>query len=156
MHAENELLIKVYCAALNPTDWKHAKICWPGYIVGCDFSGRVEAIGRGVKEDFKVGDRVGGVVHGCQSSFRHEECMLTLQIVGKNARTGAMAEYVAADPALCWHMGKHTTFEEASTTGVGLVSATFSLCKLLHYPEAPAESDDTSPASSPEPVCTRS
>ena len=73
MHTENELLIKVYCAALNPTDWKHAKVCWPGYIVGCDFSGRVEAIGRDVKEDFKVGDRVGGVVHGCQSSLPHRE-----------------------------------------------------------------------------------
>ncbi len=62
---ENEVLIKVVCAALNPTDWKHAKICWPGYIVGCDFSGTVEEIGREVDADLRIGDRVGGVVHGC-------------------------------------------------------------------------------------------
>ncbi len=66
-------------------------------------------------------------------------------LVGKSARTGAMAEYVVADPALCWHMGTETTFAQAATVGVGLVSATFSLCKLLGYPYPPGQSDDTSP-----------
>jgi len=63
---DKEILVKVVCAALNPTDWKHAKICWPGYIVGCDFSGNVEEIGGKVETELKVGDRIGGVVHGCE------------------------------------------------------------------------------------------
>jgi NADPH:quinone reductase-like Zn-dependent oxidoreductase len=40
-----------------------------GNIVGCDFAGKVVALGSGVSADkfnFKIGDRVAGLVHGCE------------------------------------------------------------------------------------------
>ncbi len=80
----NQVLIKVYAAAINPTDWKN-RVGAPGYvpaagapvtiIPGGDAAGVVEKIGSGVT-DFKVGDpvfaiipRIAGVLNGAYSEY---------------------------------------------------------------------------------------
>src|SRR6516164_5440644 len=62
---ENQLLIKVQAAAVNPVDWKIRDGLGemfglkPPLILGCEVAGTVEAVGGGVR-DFVVGDDVYG------------------------------------------------------------------------------------------------
>lgn len=59
------IIVKTEFVALNPTDWMHLdKFPSPGAIIGCDFSGVVEEVGKGVTNDLKKGDRVAGFIHG--------------------------------------------------------------------------------------------
>jgi NADPH:quinone reductase-like Zn-dependent oxidoreductase len=78
---EGQVLIRVYAAAVNPTDWK-ARTAGPGYapmvgavIPGRDVAGAIEKIGGHV-DTFKVGDpvfavisRSTGVLNGGYSQF---------------------------------------------------------------------------------------
>ena len=74
---DNEVLVKVYAASINSWDWellrgtpfvnrllfgllKPKKI----KILGCDIAGRVEAVGKNVKQ-FQPGDEVFGDLSGC-------------------------------------------------------------------------------------------
>ena len=70
--ADNEVLIKVCAASVNPLDWKTMRVPsivrWvsggrltkKNKVLGCDIAGRVEAVGRHVKQ-FQAGDEVFGV-----------------------------------------------------------------------------------------------
>jgi NADPH:quinone reductase-like Zn-dependent oxidoreductase len=63
------LLVKTKYVGLNPTDWKHIDY-FPyvtGSTVGCDYMGYVEEVGPNCTGDWKKGDRVAGVVHGCNA-----------------------------------------------------------------------------------------
>ncbi|KAJ3272408.1 Polypeptide release factor (eRF1) in translation termination [Terramyces sp. JEL0728] len=118
----SELLVKVHAAALNPTDWKHVKyISKPGVVSGCDFAGVVEGVGSGVN-NFKVGDRVAGLVHGGDSL------------------NGSFAEYCTAEASITYKIPDHVTFAEASTLGVGAGTAAMALFYHLGLPtpEKPA------------------
>jgi NADPH:quinone reductase-like Zn-dependent oxidoreductase len=78
---DGQVLIRVYAAAVNPTDWK-ARTAGPGYaavagtiIPGGDVAGVIEKIGSGV-DTLKVGDpvfaviaRKPGVLNGGYSQF---------------------------------------------------------------------------------------
>jgi NADPH:quinone reductase-like Zn-dependent oxidoreductase len=79
--ADDELLVKVHAASLNPLDWHY--MSGTPYIVrlldsgigapkdprmGVDFSGTVEAVGRSV-EHFKVGDEVFGGRDGAFAEY---------------------------------------------------------------------------------------
>ncbi|GAB4373239.1 MAG: NADP-dependent oxidoreductase [Elainellaceae cyanobacterium] len=62
--AEDDVLIRVYAAAVNPVDWKIREGYLQGFlsydlplILGWDVSGVIEAVGAGVKT-FKPGDEV--------------------------------------------------------------------------------------------------
>ena len=62
----NEMLIKVYAASVNPVDWKIRSGALriktglkPPKILGSDFSGVIEAVGSYVN-DYQVGDQVWG------------------------------------------------------------------------------------------------
>ncbi len=64
---DGQVLIRVYAASVNPTDWK-TRAGEPGYaaaaavvIPGGDVAGVVEKVGNGVTI-FKVGDAVSGVI----------------------------------------------------------------------------------------------
>lgn len=109
--ADNEVLVKVRAASVNPLDWHYMR--GEPYVmrlssglgapsdtrVGVDFAGTVEAVGKAVKR-FKVGDEVFG------------------------GRSGALAEYVtirehravALKPA-------NLTFEQAASVPVAAVTA---------------------------------
>lgn len=59
------IIVKTEYVALNPTDMYHVDR-WPspGALVGCDYSGVVEEVGKAVKNGLRKGDRVAGFVHG--------------------------------------------------------------------------------------------
>lgn len=99
----------------------------PSKIIGCDFSGTVNSLGKDVDPStFSKGDRVAGIVHGC-----------------KESRTGAFAEMLVADANLCWKVPKNVSLEEASTFGVGWVSAAQALQQRLYHDEKEPSRDDT-------------
>jgi NADPH:quinone reductase-like Zn-dependent oxidoreductase len=62
---DDYIIVRTVAVALNPVDWKQIddQAC-PGAIVGCDYSGVVEQVGKAVKHGPHVGDRVMGMVHG--------------------------------------------------------------------------------------------
>ncbi|CDM32165.1 hypothetical protein DTO013E5_3622 [Penicillium roqueforti] len=103
---DDYLLVKTVSVGLNPTDWKHvAYLSPPGVLVGCDYSGTVEAVGKDVKKDFKKGDRVCGFVHG-SNAVQPED--------------GTFAEYIVAKGDLQWKIPENISFQEAATLGVGI------------------------------------
>ena len=60
------MLIKTKAVALNPTDWKNYEDSSAGALVGCDYAGIVEEVGKAVT-DVKVGDKVAGFARGGES-----------------------------------------------------------------------------------------
>lgn len=104
---DDYILVKTVSVALNPTDWKHLKFGFaePGSLVGCDYAGTVEAVGKDVKKKWSVGDKVWGMVHGC-NSVNHED--------------GAFAEYILAKGDVQYKLPENWTFEQAATAGVGV------------------------------------
>jgi NADPH:quinone reductase-like Zn-dependent oxidoreductase len=59
LNDEDDIIVKNYSCAQNPTDGKGIAMgrTKPGRVTGCDFMGKVAAIGSNVK-NVKVGDRV--------------------------------------------------------------------------------------------------
>lgn len=62
------ILVKTTAVAINPSDWKHIDFMWVGNPTGTrpglEYSGVVLEVGNGVDKDFKIGDRVFGIVNG--------------------------------------------------------------------------------------------
>jgi NADPH:quinone reductase-like Zn-dependent oxidoreductase len=109
--ADNEVLIKLCAASLNPLDW-HIMRGKPFFIrlmtglfrpkhniLGCDIAGRVEAVGVQVKQ-FHPGDEVFG---GCQ--------------------TGGFAEYVCVSEDKLALKPAHISFEDAAALPVAAITA---------------------------------
>jgi NADPH:quinone reductase-like Zn-dependent oxidoreductase len=62
---DDYILVRTVAIALNPTDWTTLDAVGDdGTIVGCDYAGIVEEVGKAVKKNFKKGDRVAGFGHG--------------------------------------------------------------------------------------------
>jgi len=109
--ADDEVLVKVKAAAVNPLDWHYMRgspyvmrlgtgLGKPDEIrLGVDFAGTIEAVGKNVKQ-FKPGDDVFG------------------------GRTGAFADYVtiAEDRALALKPS-NVSFEQAATVSIAAVTA---------------------------------
>ena len=83
----------------------------PSRVIGCDFSGTVA---NPNSSSFRKGDRIAGVIHGC-----------------KDKHTGAFAEFLVANPGMCFLVPEGVKLEEACTLGVGWVSATQALQQRL-------------------------
>jgi len=111
---ENEVLIKVYAASVNSAD-VHLLRADPfmirlssGFlkpknkIIGADIAGRVEAVGRNVKQ-FRQGDEVFGDISGC--GF------------------GGFAEYVCARENALVKKPANMSFEEAAAVPMAAVTA---------------------------------
>src|SRR5437868_10858110 len=109
---ENEVLIKLYAASVNPLDLFHMRGAplfrrIPGLrtpkqqVLGCDIAGRVEAIGRHVKQ-FQPGDEVFGVTGFAGGGFAEYVC--------------AIEDKLALKPA-------NLSFEEAAAVPVAAISA---------------------------------
>jgi NADPH:quinone reductase-like Zn-dependent oxidoreductase len=103
---DDYMIVKTVSVGLNPTDWKHiAYLSPPGVLVGCDYSGVVEAVGKDVRKKFAKGDRVCGFAHG-GNAVQPED--------------GAFAEYIAVKGDLQWKIPETMSFQEAATLGVGI------------------------------------
>ena len=103
---EDEVLVNVHYVALNQVDPKSIDLSPViGATAGCDFSGKIVAIGSAVKPALSVGDGVCGAVFGNNS-----------EAVGN----GAYAEYVAAPGKLVYKIPSGMSYQTASTLGIGL------------------------------------
>lgn len=111
---DNEVLVKVHAASVNSWDWDLLRgkpfasrlmfgLLRPRTkILGCDIAGRVEAVGRNVKQ-FQPGDEVFGDISGC----------------GR----GGFAEYVCARENALALKPASMTFEEAAAVPQAAVLA---------------------------------
>jgi NADPH:quinone reductase-like Zn-dependent oxidoreductase len=109
--ADDEVLIKVHAASINPLDWHYMRgspyimrlgtgVGAPKEIrLGVDYAGTIEAVGSAVKR-FKPGDEVFG------------------------GRTGAFAEYIVAREGRALAMKPpNVTFEQAAAVGIAGITA---------------------------------
>jgi len=111
---DDEVLIKVYAASVNAADWHVVKadpflvrlqfgMFKPKFsIPGADIAGRVEAVGRNIKE-FKVGDEVFGDL--------------------SSSGWGGFAEYVCAKESMLVLKPANITFEQAAAAPMASVTA---------------------------------
>jgi len=112
---EDEVLVKVHAASLNAYDWhimraKPFLVRLAGFgllkpkrkILGADMAGRVEAVGRNVKQ-FQPNDEVFGDLSGCGG--------------------GAFAEYVCAPENALASKPANISFEEAAAVPMAAVTA---------------------------------
>ncbi|GEM44547.1 NAD(P)-dependent alcohol dehydrogenase [Deinococcus cellulosilyticus] len=111
---EGEVLIRVHAASVNAADWRlltaniflvrlNAGFWRPRrQVLGRDFAGRVEAVGKGVQR-FRPGD----AVFGTQSHFAD----------------GAFADYVCVAENLLEHKPGNLSFEEAAATPLAGITA---------------------------------
>ncbi|PYI00241.1 GroES-like protein [Aspergillus sclerotiicarbonarius CBS 121057] len=134
---DDTILVKTVSVGLNPTDWKNALRSNPGVTVGCDYAGIVEAVGPAVKKPFRVGDRVFGLVHGCNP---------------EQPSDGAFAEYMLARADTQAVMPERLSFQDAATLGVSLITVGQSLYQSLRLtPPPPPLSTCQSTSSPPQP-----
>lgn len=64
---DTHIIVKTKAVALNPTDWKFIdEQATKGAIVGCDYAGVVEEVGKDVPNGLKKGDRVAGWTFGSE------------------------------------------------------------------------------------------
>ncbi|TCD60170.1 hypothetical protein EIP91_010617 [Steccherinum ochraceum] len=105
----NEIQIKIHSVALNPIDaWTTwSPIGKPGRVVGSDISGVVEKLGQDVTQ-WKVGDRVAGLVQGATSD---------------NERPGGFAEYAILEQNLAIAIPSEVSFDEAATVPMCALTA---------------------------------
>ena len=85
--AENQLLVHVHAAGVNPVDWKIREGHFPTPLpstMGIDFSGVVAALGPGVR-DFRVGDAVFGEVADESGSYAEYAVAEVSQVAKKPA-----------------------------------------------------------------------
>ncbi|KAL3486431.1 chaperonin 10-like protein [Aspergillus germanicus] len=62
---DDYILVKTVSVGLNPTDWRYIDfLSPPGVLLGSDYSGVVEAVGKDVKLPWKKGGRICGSTHG--------------------------------------------------------------------------------------------
>ncbi|PLB54713.1 putative zinc-binding oxidoreductase ToxD [Aspergillus steynii IBT 23096] len=110
---DNFILVKTVSVALNPTDWKQLENNPPaGAVIGCDYAGIVEEVGKGVTKPFRKGDRICGFAHG--SNLVQPE-------------NGAFAEYIVVKGDAAALIPDSLSFEEAATLGIGIATVGQSL-----------------------------
>jgi NADPH:quinone reductase-like Zn-dependent oxidoreductase len=113
--SDNEVLVKVHAASVNAADWHLltadiflVRLMGMGLlkpkntILGADVAGRVEAVGRNVKQ-FQPGDEVFGDLSGCG--------------------WGAFAEYACAQETVLVLKPANVSFEAAAATPLAAVTA---------------------------------
>lgn len=123
---DNEVLVKIHATSVNSWDWDLVKgtllvnrmitgLFKPkkNKIIGCDIAGKIEAVGKNVK-DFKIGDEVFGDISG------HD--------------WGGFAEYVCVSEKPLTRKPKNMSFEQAAAMSQAAVLA---LQGLEHFPPAP-------------------
>ncbi|KAF7552890.1 hypothetical protein G7046_g7276 [Stylonectria norvegica] len=109
------LIVKTTAVAVNPTDWKHVTFeACVGTVVGCDYAGVVVEVGSGVTKDFKVGDRITGMVNGSNPLSKPD---------------GTFAQYIAVKEGLQIKTPDNVSDEEAATLGIAVTTSVSRLLK---------------------------
>jgi NADPH:quinone reductase-like Zn-dependent oxidoreductase len=127
---DTQLLVEVQAVALNPTDFKHIEFIAPaGSIIGCDYAGVVNKVSKNNSRNFKVGDRVAGIVHG-----------------GLYPDRGSFAQFVVVESDLAYKIPDSINNQEATTYGVSAITAMQALNHNLGvpWPENPSEARSSS------------
>ncbi len=101
--AANEVLIRIYAAAVNPADWKSGAPS-DDQIPGGDLAGVVAALGDGVM-GFSIGDPVFGIA-----------------VRRRGALNGAYAEYAVAAVANVVRKPANITYAQAAGLGIATVT----------------------------------
>lgn len=103
------ILVRPMAIALNPTDWKHVAYgrAKDTCIIGCDYSGVVEAVGKSVTKSWRVGEKVCGCGHGSNYA---------------NVNDGVFGEYAVVKGDLQMRVPDGVGFEEAATLGLGAIT----------------------------------
>lgn len=106
---DDSLLVRPVAVALNPTDWRHIQYgrAEEGCIIGCDYAGVVESVGKAVSGKWKPGDRIFGAAHGANLV---------------NPDDGVFAEFAAVRGDLQMRMPESLSFEQAATIGLGAIT----------------------------------
>ncbi|KAI0033344.1 oxidoreductase [Vararia minispora EC-137] len=129
---ENEVLIKVNVAALNPIDWKMAEWAAPpgsiqqGKVIGTDVAGIVEELGSGAEKLRKVGERVAALIFG-GASIR----------TGTQPTNGGYAQYVVAKADICLQIPAEVSDEDAAQLPLAVFTACQTLYQSLKLPAPP-------------------
>jgi NADPH:quinone reductase-like Zn-dependent oxidoreductase len=111
------ILVKNVSVALNPTDWKHIDyLAPPGVLVGCDYAGIVEEVGKAVKKPFKKGEYIWGFAHGSNATQPED---------------GTFAEYIVVKGDLHYRIPDGMSFQDAATLGLGVTTAALGLYQSL-------------------------
>lgn len=138
---DDYVLVKTKAVALNPTDWTTLDAVGDdGTIVGCDYAGVVEDVGRDAAKRFRKGDRIAGFGHGgTVYTARGARTLTSAEIrTGNDANpeNGAFGRYIAVKSDLQMHIPDDVSSEAASTVGVGIGTVGYGLYHVLnlHYP----------------------
>lgn len=120
---ENEVLIKVKACSICGTDLHiyHGEYpCVPPVILGHEFSGVIEGIGKEVSE-WQKGEKVVSELHTgfcgkCYHCRRGNYLLCSHKRPAGSAINGAMAEYIAMPAKLLHRIPENVSFEEAAVT----------------------------------------
>jgi aspyridone synthetase trans-acting enoyl reductase len=114
----DEILVRVFCVAINPVDCKTADLSPTiGATSGCDFSG--EVVARGDTKSMKIGERVCGCVFGNNPD---------------RMDNGAFSDYIAVPVNLVFKIPPRLSYQAAATLGVGLSTVGMALYHALKLP----------------------
>ncbi|KAM0562187.1 hypothetical protein ACHAPJ_002632 [Fusarium lateritium] len=103
----HEVLVKVKTVAQNPTDVQafDLNLFGNGAVLGCDFTGTVERLGKDVSK-VAEGDTIAGLLWG-----------------GEIKGLGAFSGYTKAHESICFKVPKSTSLQEAATVPLASLTA---------------------------------
>jgi NADPH:quinone reductase-like Zn-dependent oxidoreductase len=103
----HEVLVKVAAVAQNPTDVQafDLNLFGNGAVLGCDFAGKVERLGKDVTK-VAEGDTIAGLIWG-----------------GEIKGLGAYSEYTKAHESICFKVPKSISLPEAATIPLASLTA---------------------------------
>ena len=124
---DDYILVRTVAIALNPTDWKHIErgLAGNGCLMGCDFAGIVEEVGKNVTKLWSKGERVAGFTHG-GNTVQPED--------------GAFAEYIVAKGDVQIKIPESLNFDEAASLPLGVATVMQGLYQKalrMHLPDDP-------------------
>ncbi|RBR15372.1 uncharacterized protein FIESC28_07386 [Fusarium coffeatum] len=107
----HEVLVKVATVAQNPTDVQafDLNLFGNGAVLGCDFAGKVERLGKDVTK-VAEGDTIAGLLWG-----------------GEIKGLGAYSEYTKAHESICFKVPKSISLPEAATIPLASLTAWLAL-----------------------------
>jgi NADPH:quinone reductase-like Zn-dependent oxidoreductase len=114
------VLVRTIAVAVNPIDAKIVDYsASAGCIGGSDFAGYIVAIGPAVQRQLSIGDRVCGIVRGCNAAKPGD---------------GAFCEYLVAESSFLLQIPDGIPFENAAGLGTAIVSVGMSLYQSIGLP----------------------